>query len=69
MSSGPQEAPRSCCISQIVIGEPPRSRTFRSLPVEKKPIHSPSGEKNGPLAPSVPARGFTSRELRERRYS
>ncbi len=39
---------------------PPFTETFFSLPPAKKPIHWPSGEKNGDTAPSVPAMGFAS---------
>ena len=37
-------------------GCPPVTETFFMRASAKKPIHCPSGEKNGSLAPSVPAR-------------
>jgi hypothetical protein len=39
---------------------PPATWTFFSLRSWKKPIHCPSGEKKGVMAPSVPAMGLTS---------
>src|SRR5262245_56785203 len=43
-----------------VIAAPPFTEIFFSLPLAKKPIHWPSGENDGPDAPSVPAIGFAS---------
>jgi hypothetical protein len=55
-SSSPQVPPRAFGASQSVIGAPPVTETFFNLPPAKKPIHFPSGEKNGLRASSVPAR-------------
>src|SRR5215469_4541421 len=52
--------------SQIVTGRPPASGTFFSLLSAENPIHFPSGEKNGWLAPSVPANGVSSMLSRRR---
>ena len=46
--SGVQVAPRGApCTRQIVNAGPPDTGTFLSSWPEKKPIHAPSGEKNG----------------------
>src|SRR5262245_43320190 len=58
VSSDPQLAPynpEKAGASQITTGGPPPAGAFFSLLSAQKPIHWPSGEKKGPLAPSVPA--------------
>ena len=55
--------------SEIVTGMPPRRMTFFSLPLAKKPIHWPSGEKNGLSPPSVPGIGVLSNSSIPRRRS
>src|SRR5512146_1575782 len=40
----------------IVCGSPPSAETFCNPLADMKPIHRPLGEKNGSVAPSVPAR-------------
>ncbi len=47
----------------------PSTETFLSPSALEKPIHSPSGEKNGPLAPSVPGIGLASRASSDRTKS
>src|ERR1051326_1381061 len=54
--SSPQLAPKLPEASHNVIGAPPRTQIFFILPSAKNPIHWLSGEKNGPLALSVPGR-------------
>src|SRR2546423_7009660 len=51
----PQLAPRRSVTSHKVTAAPPSTGIFLSLPPAANPIHWPSGEKNGELAPSVPA--------------
>ena len=46
--------PRSSSASQSVTGAPPETETFFSFPSAKNAIQSPTGEKNGSFAPSVP---------------
>ena len=41
--------------SQMYDGAPPRTLTRRILPFAKNPTSSPLGEKNTPVAPSVPS--------------
>src|SRR5215475_2416063 len=54
-SSGSHVAPAISPELQRVMTPPPPTATFLSLPSkELKPIHWPSGEKNGYLTPSVP---------------
>jgi hypothetical protein len=53
----------------MVVGGPPLTATFRSARWAKKPIHLPSGEKNGFDAPSVPATGIASSWFRARTYN
>src|SRR5690349_4350129 len=55
-----QVAPNDAATSHSVWRPPPVERTFFSFPPAKKPIQLPSGEKNGALAPSVPASNLTS---------
>ena len=52
--SVPQLPPYGLGASQSTMGSPPDTATFFSLWSAKKPIQRPSGEKNGPKAPSVP---------------
>src|SRR5262245_21534124 len=53
-SSGSQVAPKMLFTSHNVSGAPPPAGTFLSLWSEdRKPIHWPSGEKNGAEPPSV----------------
>ena len=50
VSSGPHAAPSNRSKtphSQIVTGAPPESEVFLIFPSAQKPIHRPSGEKNG----------------------
>jgi hypothetical protein len=58
--SSAQLAPLGLGASHSVAGEPPWTEIFLSLPLAKNPIHWPSGEKNGVLAPSVPESGENS---------
>ena len=46
--------------SQISTGTPPRVETRLSFQLLKKPRVSPSGEKNGATAPSVPSMSLDS---------
>ena len=52
--SGAQCALHTGDASPIRNGGPPPTDTLKSPSPAKKPTHSPSGEKNGALAPSVP---------------
>jgi tRNA A37 threonylcarbamoyladenosine synthetase subunit TsaC/SUA5/YrdC len=54
--SAPQLAPKLsvAATSQIGVGCPPAVATFSILLPAQKPIHAPSGEKNGDAEPSVP---------------
>ena len=61
LSSGPQPAPRMAAALQRAKGAPPLRETFFSLPSAKNPSDFPSGEKNGPSAPSVPGIAVASR--------
>ena len=54
---------------QIGSGAPPARGIFWSCPSLKKPIQRPSGEKNAPSAPSVPASGRASNEFSSRTTS
>ena len=54
LSSSPQAAPRASGASHKVITALPRTETFFIFLPAKKPIHWPSGLKNGSAAPSVP---------------
>ena len=58
VSSEPQDAatPRAGA-SHSVTGGPPRIDIFFNLPPAENPTHSPSGEKNGNVAPSEPRIG------------
>src|SRR5262245_6322599 len=53
-------APKALGTSVSVVTAPPLSGTFFRRPLEKNPSHCPSGEKNGIVAPSVPATGAVS---------
>jgi hypothetical protein len=57
VSSGAQGAPRVLFTGQSVIAAPPAMGTFLSFPSAAKPIQTPSGDKKGGSAPSVPAMG------------
>jgi hypothetical protein len=48
---------------------PPDAVTFFSVVPVQNPIDSPSGEKNGASAPSVPGIGVASLRSRSREYS
>ena len=50
-----QLAPRELTKRPRVNAAPPLTEIFFRLPAAKNPIHCPSGEKKGLLAPSVPA--------------
>ena len=52
-----------------VSAAPPLTETFFIFPPAKNPIHWPSGEKNGSMAPSVPGMALVSRLPIARRYS
>jgi hypothetical protein len=52
--SSPQLPPRPAGASARLIGAPPSTRVFLSLPPAKNAIHYPSGAKKGPIAPLVP---------------
>src|SRR5262245_25774068 len=70
VSSGPHVAPRGAPgLAPRVRAAPPLAEIFFSDPTTKKPIHSPSGEKNGFEAPFVPARGVASNASIERTYN
>ena len=69
-SSHPARLKSTGTFSARVIAVPPTTGTFRSLPsTVVKPIHRPSGEKNGVTPPSVPARGSALRLSRRFRMS
>jgi len=48
-------------------GVPPGSWTLCTFPLARKPSQEPSGEKNGPIPPSVPAIATLSKSSTERR--
>jgi hypothetical protein len=52
--SRPQAAPRRSWASHRMTGEPPETATFYSFPNAMKATHTPSGEKKGFEASSVP---------------
>ena len=64
--SSAQAAPRAFGASQSVTAGPPAVAIFLSLPSAKNAIHWPSGEKNGPMALSVPGKGVASSWLSRR---
>ncbi len=64
MSPSPQLAPRACGASHKSTTVPWSADIFFNLPLAKKPIHLPSGEKNGVSAPSVPASGAARSPMR-----
>ena len=47
-------------VSAMTLAGPPASATFRREPRDQKPTHSPSGDRNGLMASSVPAIGVAS---------
>ena len=53
--SSDQLPPRPFGASHSVTAAPPLTAIFFNFPLAKKATHCPSGEKNGPNAPSVPA--------------
>ena len=55
--SSPQAPPRSSVTSHSSADAPPVTAIFLNLKSAENPIHSPSGEKNGLRAPSVPDNG------------
>src|SRR5262249_17754319 len=55
--------------SQMSMGGPPLRPTFFNLVPALNPIHSPSGEKKGYSAPSVPGRAVAFSSERGRLYS
>ena len=60
----PRDARRRINGQKITTGAPPLTGTFFSLlSAPTKPSHRPSGEKNGELAPSVPASVVVARSL------
>ena len=63
--SSSQASPRGVRASASATDAPPSIDTFFSLPSAKKPIHRPSGEKNGPPADAVleAASRFVGRRL------
>ena len=70
--SAPQVPPRlsvPIAVSQSDIAAPPETDTFLSFRLAKNPIHRPSGEKNGCLAPSVPDSAVSSDRSSRRVYS
>ena len=61
LSSSPQLPPRTAGASAITTGAPPARATFLSFESSlKKATHSPSGEKKGEAAFSVPGSTCTS---------
>ncbi len=56
-------------ISQMTSGTPPAVGTLRKAPFAKKPTQSPSGEKKGDTAPSVPGTALAPRRSSVRRKS
>ena len=68
LPSSAQAPPRGVTIVASVSGLPPRNETFFNLLSAKNPSHSPSGEKKGDVAPSVPASGLASSWLSSRVY-
>ena len=53
----------------MIAAAPPPAGTFFSFSSARKPIHAPSGEMNGAVAPSVPGSGAASSRSNERSYS
>src|SRR5438477_13022189 len=64
-----QVAPRSELALQIFWTVPLARSIFLSLPGVKKPAKRASGDQNGPIAPSVPARRFALNSSSERSHS
>ena len=60
VSSDGEAAPNGRSVSHILTGGPPARATFLIALVAENPIQLPSGEKNGPSAPSVPAMALAS---------
>ena len=61
--SGLQDPSAPVGASQIFCGGPPEMSTFFSLPSAKKPRNRLSGDQNGRVVPSVPARGCATSAL------
>ena len=59
MSSPAQLPPRAVGASHSVLFVPASTEIFFSFPCAKKPIHCPSGEKNGLVAPRSPPAPWT----------
>src|SRR5438094_9165992 len=57
LPSSVQSPPRPLGASQSVMALPPLTEIFFNFPRTKKPIHSPSRDKKGLNAPSVPGKG------------
>src|SRR5262245_54133093 len=67
--SAVQQAPRGRLDdSQRLVATPPSIDTRFNQPATKKPTERPSGERNGLVAPSVPAMGVTASFDSSRRY-
>ena len=60
--SSSQTEVEPACDSATGNGRPPLVAIFLRRPSALKPIHCPSGEKNGSVAPSVPSIGVDSRD-------
>src|SRR5262245_59316803 len=60
-SSGSHASPRGVNTLASATGAPPSMASFFNWPSAKKPMNLPSGEKNGLVAFSVPARGTDSK--------
>src|SRR5262245_1163896 len=61
-----QDAPRVFPTSASATGAPPASESRFSFPSEEKPIDWPSGDQNGPTAPSVFGSGLDSNSETDR---
>ena len=59
--SGPHAAPRGSETFATSIGDPPARSTRHIRPRAKKPSDCPSGDQNGPVAPSVPLIGTVAK--------
>jgi hypothetical protein len=53
----------------MVCGNPPDGLTFRNFPSATYAIHRPSGDQNGPTAPSVPGKACAVKESMDRNQS
>ena len=68
-SSSAQVAPNGSPASDSFTAGPPTRDTFLRAPADQKPTHCPSGEKNGPSAPSVPGTSSAAARSNDRTYS